>query len=143
MDADELRDGDRLIEIDDPTAADNVPDDAVLRLAMHPKGGMIKIRKPEVAIGRQATADVRLYLPDISRQHCRVVLVKGQWEILDLESTNGIYVNGERVPCATLRTGDLIQIGSYFFQVLIGNDSLATPPPAKDDDVPWPWRKAS
>jgi pSer/pThr/pTyr-binding forkhead associated (FHA) protein len=104
---------------------------------------MIKIRKPEVAIGRQVTADVRLYLPDISRQHCRVVFVKGQWEIMDLESTNGIFVNGERVPCATLRTGDLIQIGSYFFQVLIGNDSLATPPPAKDADVPWPWRKAS
>jgi pSer/pThr/pTyr-binding forkhead associated (FHA) protein len=143
MDADELRAGDRLIEIDDPNGTDNVPDDLVLRLAMHPKGGMIKIRKPEVAIGRQASADVRLYLPDISRQHCRVVFVKGQWEVLDLESTNGIFVNGERVPCATLRTGDLIQIGSYFFQVLIGNESLPAPEPAKGDDVPWPWRKAS
>ena len=143
MDADDLRDGDRLIEIDDHQGADNVPDDAVLRLAMHPKGGMIKIRKPEVSIGRHASADVRLYLPDISRQHCRFVFVKGQWEIMDLESTNGIFVNGERVPCATLRTGDLIQIGSYFFQVLIGNESLPSTGPAHDADVPWHWRKAS
>ena len=48
----------------------------------------------------------------VSRVHCRVTaLPGGELEIRDLESTNGTYVNGERIETARLAPGDRLQVG--------------------------------
>jgi len=66
----------------------------------------------ELVIGRAPTASVRLDEDGISRQHAKLVLTtEGTVHIVDLESRNGTFVNGERVSRYALRDGDKIQIG--------------------------------
>jgi ABC transport system ATP-binding/permease protein len=63
-------------------------------------------------IGRAAGADFILDAALVSRLHCRVsVSADGDLEVKDLESTNGTFVNGNRVSIARLIPGDRIQIG--------------------------------
>jgi pSer/pThr/pTyr-binding forkhead associated (FHA) protein len=63
-------------------------------------------------IGRAAGADFIVDAALVSRVHCRLTaLPDGQLELRDLESTNGTYVNGERVDTVHLRQGDRVQVG--------------------------------
>jgi pSer/pThr/pTyr-binding forkhead associated (FHA) protein len=49
--------------------------------------------------------------PDVSRQHCRFQFTDGAWQIVDLDSLNGVYVNGARVrQLAVIQPGDQIRI---------------------------------
>jgi pSer/pThr/pTyr-binding forkhead associated (FHA) protein len=72
---------------------------------------------PDVVIGRHSTADVRLPLPDVSRRHCRLVCAEGGWQIIDLNSLNGVFVNGEKVRQATLHHRDQVRIGGFILEV--------------------------
>jgi pSer/pThr/pTyr-binding forkhead associated (FHA) protein len=70
----------------------------------------------ERTIGRATGADFIIDAALVSRVHCRVsALADGQLEITDLESTNGTYVNGERVETARLASGDRVQVGRVEF----------------------------
>jgi pSer/pThr/pTyr-binding forkhead associated (FHA) protein len=63
-------------------------------------------------IGRSTGADFIVDAALISRVHCRVsALPDGELEVRDLESTNGTYVNGERIEQARLASGDRVQVG--------------------------------
>lgn len=67
----------------------------------------------EVRIGRGEGNHIRLPHRDVSRVHCSVCLTAAGDEVRDLDSSNGTFVNGERVCRRTLCDGDLIQIGGY------------------------------
>jgi pSer/pThr/pTyr-binding forkhead associated (FHA) protein len=88
-----------------------------LRLIMQPGGLCLELTQPSLLLGRLSTADIRLTLPDISRRHCRFLFTDGQWEVVDLNSLNGIYVNGHRLREAVLGPGDKVQVGSLLFIV--------------------------
>jgi len=63
-------------------------------------------------IGRTTAADFILDEALVSRVHCRLTATRGgELEIRDLESTNGTFVNGERVEVARLAPGDTLQVG--------------------------------
>ncbi len=63
-------------------------------------------------IGRATGADFIVDAALISRVHCRLTaLADGELEVRDLESTNGTYVNGERIETARLAPGDRLQVG--------------------------------
>jgi pSer/pThr/pTyr-binding forkhead associated (FHA) protein len=70
-----------------------------------------------MTIGRHSDCDVRLPLPDVSRRHCRLEFTPAGWQVIDLNSLNGIQVNGEQVLQAPLEQGDLLRIGGFTFQV--------------------------
>src|SRR5437870_673841 len=97
----------------------NAPPDlmAPLRLTLYPNGASIEINRPDMVVGRHADSDVRLHLPDVSRKHCRFHFCDGHWHVLDLNSTNGVFVNDVPVDRAVLRHRDLVRIGSYTFEV--------------------------
>ena len=65
-----------------------------------------------VSIGRSRSCDLPLRSPEASRRHLEVVFGPSGWMLRDLDSTNGTYVNGERVGERVLRPGDRIEIGS-------------------------------
>jgi pSer/pThr/pTyr-binding forkhead associated (FHA) protein len=67
----------------------------------------------ERTIGRATGADFIVDAALVSRVHCRLAaLAGGELEITDLESTNGTYVNGERIEAARrLAPGDRLQVG--------------------------------
>ena len=74
-------------------------------------------------IGRATGADFIVDAALVSRVHCRVsALTGGELEIKDLESTNGTYVNGERVDTARLASGDRLQVGRVEFVALHEGD---------------------
>lgn len=63
-------------------------------------------------IGRAVGADFIIDAALVSRVHCRLTaLPGGELEVRDLESTNGTFVNGERVEVARLASGDRLQVG--------------------------------
>jgi pSer/pThr/pTyr-binding forkhead associated (FHA) protein len=90
---------------------------APLRLLLEPVGIAIEVHRPEAIIGRHSAAEIRLALPDISRRHCRLFFENQQWRVADLNSLNGVFVNGERMQEATLYHGDHLQIGTFNFLV--------------------------
>ena len=104
------------------------PDCVPLRLVLQPGGAVIEVSRPEALVGRHSTADVRLPLPDVSRRHCRLQWVEGCWQVFDLNSLNGIYVNDEPVLQAPLHPGDLLRVGGFTFSVeLAGGTSEPEP----------------
>jgi pSer/pThr/pTyr-binding forkhead associated (FHA) protein len=68
-------------------------------------------------IGRAPRADFRVDAALVSRLHCRLTAGAADLEVVDLESTNGTFVNGERVARALLKNGDRLGVGKVEFLV--------------------------
>jgi pSer/pThr/pTyr-binding forkhead associated (FHA) protein len=63
-------------------------------------------------LGRATGADFIVDAALVSRVHCRITaLPSGELEVKDLESTNGTFVNGQRVEQARLSPGDRLRVG--------------------------------
>jgi pSer/pThr/pTyr-binding forkhead associated (FHA) protein len=82
-----------------------------LRLMVLPEQRPVEVAKPAVLVGRHSDVQLRLCYPDVSRRHCRLVYADGLWQIEDLDSLNGLFVNGERMHATTLYEGDRIRVG--------------------------------
>jgi Protein of unknown function (DUF3662)/FHA domain len=85
-------------------------------LVLEVNGTRHPLQPPGLVIGRGSDADLRINDPGISRRHAQIrVTTAGpgaKIDIVDLGSTNGIVVNGQRVQEATLHEGSRIEIGS-------------------------------
>ena len=62
-------------------------------------------------MGRAPRADFIVDAALVSRLHCRLSAGAHELEVVDLESTNGTYVNGQRTPRGTLKSGDRLGVG--------------------------------
>lgn len=67
----------------------------------------------EAYIGRLPANTVVLPSAKVSRRHAQIALREGEYVIVDLESANGVFINGGRVKESLLRDGDTIGIGRY------------------------------
>ncbi len=68
-------------------------------------------------IGRTTGAEFIVDAALVSRLHCQLSAGATALEVLDLDSTNGTFVNGERVTRATLHAGDRLGVGRVEFVV--------------------------
>src|SRR5262249_3113439 len=57
-------------------------------------GDSIPLQREALVIGRRESCDIRMPFPNISGQHCELNFKDGYWTVRDLNSTNGIKVNG-------------------------------------------------
>jgi pSer/pThr/pTyr-binding forkhead associated (FHA) protein len=78
----------------------------------HRDGRKFEIAKQRTVIGRSRDCDVQIEDPSASRRHAEVRQEGTAYWIVDLDSTNGLEVNGLRVKRAKLGHGDKITIGS-------------------------------
>ncbi len=62
-------------------------------------------------IGRSPGAEFILEAAMVSRLHCQLTAGAAELEVVDMESTNGTFVNGERVTRASLKEGDKLGVG--------------------------------
>jgi pSer/pThr/pTyr-binding forkhead associated (FHA) protein len=62
-------------------------------------------------VGRDPRADFVLDVALVSRVHCRLTAGDDNLDVVDLESTNGTYVNDKRIDAASLSAGDRLRIG--------------------------------
>jgi ABC-type multidrug transport system ATPase subunit/pSer/pThr/pTyr-binding forkhead associated (FHA) protein len=73
----------------------------------------VKLTDPEITIGRAPDNKVVLPHPQVSAHHAHLVREGGTYRILDLNSTNHVYVNSDLTVNYLLKLGDEIRIGPY------------------------------
>lgn len=106
-------DGDRTVEAMETSSAF-----APLRLRLQPGDHIVDLNSPDVLLGRQSDADLRMPQPDVSRKHCRFQFAEGHWRVVDLNSMNGVFVNGARIRQVTvIHPGDNVRICGVEFDV--------------------------
>jgi pSer/pThr/pTyr-binding forkhead associated (FHA) protein len=103
-----------------------------LRLRLRPGRLAVELTHSGMVFGRHSSADVRLPLPDVSRRHCRFVCEDGRWQVIDLDSLNGVFVNDAPVRQAELHDGDRVRIGGFVFEVDLSGAARADVPDAGD-----------
>jgi pSer/pThr/pTyr-binding forkhead associated (FHA) protein len=70
-------------------------------------------------VGRREDCDLRIPLGEVSRKHCRILRDGDSLKLEDLGSSNGTFLNGQRVQEAMLSPGDTIQVGPVVFVLQI------------------------
>ncbi len=87
-----------------------------------PRTGMTyMLRTGNTTVGRHPESDIFLNDVTVSRHHCRFVLTGEEMRVEDSGSTNGTYVNDERVDQAQLNAGDEVMVGRFHFVVAHGD----------------------
>jgi two-component system, cell cycle response regulator len=81
-----------------------------------------ELDKSEVIIGRSDSANLQVDQESVSRQHCKILTLAGRSSLSDLGSTNGTFVNDDRIDTRELRDGDLLRIGQTIFKYLSGSN---------------------
>lgn len=98
--------------------------------------------RDEVLIGRADTNTIILDGELISRSHARIVRRGNEYAISDLNSKNGIVINGRREQMRILRAGDEIRVGQHILYFDPSQEMLATIlsglPPASSPTIPQP-----
>ncbi|MGB8360804.1 MAG: FHA domain-containing protein [Acidimicrobiia bacterium] len=87
-----------------------------------PRSGMsFLLREGNTTVGRHPESDIFLNDVTVSRHHCRFVVKGDSLVIEDSGSTNGTYLNDERVDSAELSAGDEVMVGRFHFVVAHGD----------------------
>lgn len=73
-----------------------------------------------IIVGRSSDLDMVLVEDMVSRKHARITMQQDQIWIEDLGSTNGSFVNGEKIKRARLKEGDRVLIGTSILKVIAG-----------------------
>lgn len=77
-------------------------------------GSSVRLQQGPVTLGRHHDATLVLDDPSVSRHHVAIrPTPDGGYELEDLGSVNGTYVNGQRVARAVLQPGDELQVGRF------------------------------
>ncbi len=83
------------------------------------QGGLFPLRTDrEIVIGRTSDLDLVLAEDMVSRKHAKIFFREGAFWIQDLGSTNGTFVNGEKVKKAQLAEGDRLLIGGSILKIV-------------------------
>jgi pSer/pThr/pTyr-binding forkhead associated (FHA) protein len=88
-------------------------------------GTEFRIPGVSVVVGRSPDCAISIADPSLSRRHFEVVLEDDVWRIKDLQSRNGISVNGEAVRQAVVRAGDEIRAGDMIFRLEVASARLS------------------
>ena len=87
-----------------------------------PRSGMtFLLREGNTTVGRHPESDIFLNDVTVSRHHCRFVTTLDSLTVEDSGSTNGTYVNDDRVDKAVLEAGDEVLVGRFHFVVARGD----------------------
>ena len=85
---------------------------------LHGSDATFRLRPGAIkTVGRAPRADFILDAALVSRIHCRITATDEKLEVVDLSSTNGVFVNDKRVGRANLGRGDRLRVGRVEFTV--------------------------
>jgi hypothetical protein len=96
-------------QVDDEPGVAEKPVSRALLIA---NGKSFVIDRDRAVIGRSQRCDYVLSDPNVSRRHFELQLRGADWYLVDLDSTNGVTVNGRRVASSRLEPGDVIVVGT-------------------------------
>jgi predicted component of type VI protein secretion system len=87
------------------------------------EGQAIPITSPQFFVGRDRHCQLRPSSPEISNRHCALVLRDGRAFLRDFDSTNGTFLNGQRIQGEMrLLDGDCLRVGPLTFLICIEPD---------------------
>jgi pSer/pThr/pTyr-binding forkhead associated (FHA) protein len=87
-------------------------------VAIDEDSATILVDKPILLLGRHPECDIQIESRKISRRHCCIAQVNDYLVVRDLDSTNGIRINGVRVVEGKLVVGDELTIGNHRYQLV-------------------------
>ena len=97
-------------------------------------GDPVPLLKKQLLIGRRESCDIVLRFANVSAHHCQLFINGGYWYVRDMNSRNGVKVNGIRVNEKRLDPGDQLAVAKHKYEVLYSPTDLGAvgPPPADD-----------
>ena len=100
-------------------------------------GDNIPLIRDSLTLGRRDSCDVRLPFPNVSGLHAQLTFKNGYWYVRDMNSTNGIKVNGVRVAEKMLHPKDKLTIGKrdYVIRYDLPADAIGKLEEVQEDDV--------
>ena len=99
-------------------------------------GDTIPLLKKQLLVGRRESCDIVLRFANVSAHHCTLYLKEGYWFVRDMQSRNGVKVNGVRVQEKRIDPGDILSIAKHKYEVVYSPVELGAvgPPPADTGD---------
>jgi pSer/pThr/pTyr-binding forkhead associated (FHA) protein len=79
------------------------------------------VPEKQILVGRSSDLDMVLVEDMVSRKHAKIAMQADQIWIEDLGSTNGTFVNGEKIKRARLKEGDRVLIGTSILKLIAGD----------------------
>ncbi len=95
-------------------------------------GDPIPLLKKELLVGRRESCDIVLRFSNVSAHHCELKAISGYWYVRDLNSRNGVKVNGVRVQEKRVDPGDILSIAKHKYEMVyspVDNLGAMGPPP--------------
>jgi adenylate cyclase len=80
-------------------------------------GDNVPLIRPVLTVGRRESCDICMRFPNVSGMHCELSFRNGYWYVRDLNSTNGVKVNGMRIQEKLLHPGDEVSIGKRRYTI--------------------------
>jgi len=106
-----------------PGEKDRIPS---IRIESDPPQQSLVFNQPEILIGRDAENDYQLDDETVSGTHARIFFRNNQWMIEDLHSTNGTFINDERIATSTvLVSQDVIACGARHFSITLEDNGVS------------------
>jgi two-component system cell cycle response regulator len=109
-----------------PSSASPLSSTEAVLVQLHPPGVHLGRRFPlqglEAVVGREGEVNILLEYGSVSRRQAKLFLAVGMWFVEDLGSTNGTFVNEQRVQSQKLQHNDLIRFGEVTLKFLVGSN---------------------
>jgi signal transduction histidine kinase len=90
------------------------------------EGKQFDLTEPTASIGRDASNPIRLHDTEVSRRHAEIRRTNDGFEVIDVGSVNGTFVNNHKINKATLAAGDHLAIGQTVLVYSAGREEAAT-----------------
>lgn len=78
-------------------------------------GKHIPLEGTRFQVGRTASSDIRIDEPSVSSTHAKILFIDNVWKVSNLLSSNGTYVNGDKVAESEIFPGDRVRFGGVEF----------------------------
>jgi hypothetical protein len=97
-------------------------------------GEAIAIDKEKTVFGRHVSCDCELIHPTVSREHFSIERAGGKFLLVDRQSGNGTFANGERISWVELKDGDRIQAGPFAMTFKSSDEQPAAAAPGDENE---------
>ena len=100
------------------------------------KGKKLDLNRPATRIGKRENNELVVEDKTVSRNHLEIVQAEDSYQLKDLESTNGTFINELRVKEAYLSPGDVIRIGNTRIEFVAFDEKVQIEPSTKNEFGP-------
>jgi predicted component of type VI protein secretion system len=102
-------------------------------------GDPIPLLKKSLLVGRRESCDIVLRFSNVSAHHCQLTVTGGYWYVRDLNSRNGVKVNGVHVTDKRVEPGDVLSIAKHKYEMKYSPVDLGAvgppPPEVAESDI--------